>query len=109
MSLYPSLQIPRFYWLSPTSVRQPAQGDIFPILWKYLVEEWKQNEPDSYKLQNLRAYFHQELLELREGESSELFAIDRHEYIRAEAQRLKELKSDHITFFARCWRHYRSQ
>lgn len=86
-----------------------TQGDIFPILWKYLIEEWRQNEPDSYKLQQLRAYFHQEILELREGESSELFAIDKNEYIRAEAQRLKELKSDHITFFARCWRHYRSQ
>lgn len=84
-------------------------GDIFPILWKYLVEEWKQNEPDSYKLKSLRAYFHQELQELKEGESADLFAIDKNEYTRAEAQRLKELKSDHITFFARCWRHYRSQ
>jgi Cdc6-like AAA superfamily ATPase len=86
-----------------------TQGDVFPILWKYLVQEWKQNEPDSYKLPQLREYFDEELLELREGESSELFAIDKSEYIRAEAQRLKELKADHITFFARCWRHYRSQ
>ena len=86
-----------------------AQGDIFPILWKYLVEEWRKNEPNSYKLPNLRTYFYRELLELKEGESSELFATNRDEYVRAEAQRLKELKLDHITFFTRCWRYYRSE
>lgn len=85
------------------------QGDISPILWKYLVEEWKKNEPDSYKLKSLRTYFHQELMELKEGEEADLFEIDKNEYVRAEAKRLKELRTDHLAFFTKCWRYYRGQ
>jgi hypothetical protein len=85
-----------------------AEGDISPIIWDYIVREWKNLEPDSYSHKNLRTYFNRELDDLRNGEESALFEIDKNEYTRAEARTLGELRRDHFIFFEKCWKYYRS-
>lgn len=83
-----------------------AEGDISPTIWKYIDKEWRDLQPDSYSLSNLKTYFHRELEDLKRGEESALFKIDENEYIKAEARTLKELRQDHLTFFEKCWKYY---
>ena len=85
------------------------QRDISPTLWRYISEEWKKAEPDSYNLNNLRKYFARELAELKGGEFSDVFQIDGNAYTRHEAERLRELKQDSLAFFSQCWRYYKQK
>ena len=82
------------------------ETDIVPTLWKYLSQEWRKQEPESYHSELLRKIFGKELSELKRGPHEEVFKHDIRELERQEANLLERLSNDPEEFFSRCWRFY---
>lgn len=85
------------------------EQDVSAVIWSYILEQWKEVQPGSTQKKNLKSYFKKEIDELKIGPKEDLFKLDKKEYIREEARLLQNLCDDHITFFSRCWRYYKSQ
>ena len=84
-----------------------TEGNISSVIWKDIVKEWTEIQPESYSLEKLRIYFHREIENLKSGAKSALFQIDKNEFVRAESKLLDGLQEDSLTFFEKCWKHYR--
>ena len=87
--------------------------DVEPLLWKAIVEEWKEierrNKKNSYSRESLQSLFNKEIGEFEEGEYSYLLKDSPDKFKEKEAEFISELKRDNLVFFAKCWRYHRSQ
>ncbi len=79
--------------------------DIADVLWRYLDEEWRNIDRDSYTYDELTKIFQGEIARLKAGPQARLFLQDQAEYIRQEALLLEQLSSNPSKFLTACWRY----
>jgi hypothetical protein len=79
------------------------------ILWEYLMDKWRETQPQSYEYTSLSKIFGKEIVQLRSGSLARVFEQDQSEFIREEAKLLRDLSSNPRKFLPACWRYHRQK